>query len=128
VLQQRFGNGKEVWWARPLTFIVVLLAWVPFRAPDLGAAIRIWAGMAGLHGFGLPHALGGPGLQWIDAGGAGIPLLLAASLCAWFAPNTRELLARHWNGSVRHAGAVAALLLACVFSMNRPTEFLYFQF
>jgi hypothetical protein len=57
-----------------------------------------------------------------------LPLLLAASLSAWFAPNTRQLLERHWNGSLRGAGAVAALLLACVFSMNRPTEFLYFQF
>ena len=128
VLQQRFGGGRAAWWARPLTFGAVLLAWVPFRAPDLGSALDLWAGMAGLHGMGLPHALGGSGLQRIPAGGTELPLLLAASLIAWFAPNTRQLLARHWSDSLRHAGAVAAVLLACVFSMNRPTEFLYFQF
>lgn len=128
VLHQRFGGGGVAWWGRPLTFAAVLLAWVPFRAPDLGSAMQIWAGMAGMHGLGMPHALGGSGLQWISAGGAGMPLLLGASLAAWLAPNTRELLARHWNGNLRNAGGVAALLLACVFSMNRPTEFLYFQF
>lgn len=128
VLQQRFGGGAPRWWARPLTFLAVLLAWVPFRAPDLAGALQIWGGMAGLNGLGFPRALGGPGLQWIAAGGIGLPLLLAASLLAWFAPNTRQLVARHWQGTLRHAGAVAALLLLCVFNLNRPTEFLYFQF
>jgi alginate O-acetyltransferase complex protein AlgI len=128
IVQQRLGGGGPVWWARPLTFVAVLLAWVPFRAPDLATALDVWAGMAGLHGMGLPRALGGPGLQWISASGIGLPLLLAASLAAWFAPNTRQLFERHWTGAVHHAGAVAALLLACVFSMNRSAEFLYFQF
>ncbi len=128
VLHQRFGGGKAVWWAGPMTFMAVMLAWVPFRAPDLGSAIHIWAGLAGWHGLGLPRALGGPGLQWISAGGIGIPLLLGASCAAWCAPNTSVLFARYWDGGLRQAGTVAALLLACVFSMNRPTEFLYFQF
>jgi len=128
VVHQRYGGGKPAWWTSPLTFTAVLLAWVPFRAPDLGSALHIWAGMAGLHGLGLPHALGGPGLQWISGGGTGMPVLFMASLAAWFAPNTRELIERHWGGTLRNAGAVAALLLACVFSMNSPTEFLYFQF
>ncbi len=128
VLQQRFGGGPARWWDRPLTFLVVLLAWVPFRAPDLASALQIWGGMAGFHGLGLPHALGGPGLQWAPASGIGLPLLLTASIAAWFGPNTRQLVSRHWRGTLRHAGAVAALLLVCVFSMNQPTEFLYFQF
>jgi D-alanyl-lipoteichoic acid acyltransferase DltB (MBOAT superfamily) len=128
VVQRRFGGGTPAWWGRPLTFTVVLLAWVPFRSPDIASAIEHWAGMAGMHGLGMPHALGGTGLRSIPAGGIGLPLLLAASLSTWFAPNTRQLLERHWNGSLRGAGAVAALLLACVFTMNRPTEFLYFQF
>ncbi|WP_028105177.1 MBOAT family O-acyltransferase [Pseudoduganella violaceinigra] len=128
VLHQRFGANRPGWWGGPLTFCAVLLAWVPFRSPDLASALSIWAGMAGLHGAGLPHALGGPGLRWIPAGGMELPLLLLAALAAWFAPNTRQLVEQRWNGRLRNAGAVAALLLACVFSMNRPTEFLYFQF
>jgi alginate O-acetyltransferase complex protein AlgI len=128
VIQQQFGGGAARWWGRPLTFAAVLLAWVPFRAPDLDRAFQVWQGMAGWHGLGLPHALGGPGLQWIGSGGIGLPLLLGASLAAWFAPNTRQLVAHYWSGTLRHAGAVAALLLACIFSMNQPTQFLYFQF
>jgi D-alanyl-lipoteichoic acid acyltransferase DltB (MBOAT superfamily) len=128
VLQQYFGGGKARWWNRPLTFCAVMLAWVPFRAPDMSTAVEIWSGMAGLHGMGLPRAMGGPGLQWISASGIGLPVLVAASMTAWFAPNTRQLLERHWQGSLRHAGAVAVLLLVCVFSLHRPTEFLYFQF
>ena len=112
----------------PLTFTAVLLAWVPFRAPTLERALDVWLAMAGWHGLGLPHALGGPGLQWIGVGGAGLPVLFAACLAAWFAPNTRQLLARYWGGTLGNAGAVAALLVACIFSLNRPTEFLYFQF
>ena len=128
ILQQRFGGGLPAWWDRPLTFAAVTLAWVVFRSPDLATAMEIWAGMAGLNGPGFPRGLGGPGLRWISAGGIGLPLLLAASMAAWFGPDTRQLVERHWRGTMRSAGAVAAVLLACMFSMNRPTEFLYFQF
>ncbi|WP_342116963.1 MBOAT family O-acyltransferase [Pseudoduganella sp. OTU4001] len=128
VLHQHFSGGARRWWGRPLTFLAVLLAWVPFRASDMGAALDIWSGMAGLHGLGLPRGLGGPGLQWVDGGGYGLPLLALAALLAWFAPNTRQLMEQKWDGSLRYAGTTAILLLVCVFSMNRPTEFLYFQF
>lgn len=128
VLQQQCAGGPPRWWGRPLTFLAVLLAWVPFRAPDMASALALWHGMAGGNGLGLPRALGGPGLQWIDGGGLGLPLLAVAALAAWCAPNTRQLMERGWDGSLRHAATVAALLLACIFSLNRPTEFLYFQF
>jgi D-alanyl-lipoteichoic acid acyltransferase DltB (MBOAT superfamily) len=128
VIHQQFAGRREQWWDRPLTFLAVLLAWVPFRAPDMASALGVWSGMAGVHGFGLPRVLGGSGLQWVDGGGIGLPLLAAATLLAWFAPNTRRLMQRDWNGSLHHAATVAALLVACIFSMNRPTEFLYFQF
>lgn len=128
VAQQCFGGGKVRWWGRPLTFVAVLLAWVPFRAPDLVSTMSIWAGMAGVHGAGMPRALGGAGIQLIGLGGSSLPLLILASFAAWLGPNTRELVSRQWKANLPHAGAVAILLLACVFSMNRPTEFLYFQF
>lgn len=128
IAHRHFSGGAPRWWGRPLTFLAVLLAWVPFRAPDMAVALDIWSGMAGWHGAGLPRGLGGPGLQWVDGGGFGLPLLAAAALAAWFAPNTQQLMGRQWSGSLSNAGAVAALLLACIFSMNRPSEFLYFQF
>lgn len=40
-----------------LTFLTVVLAMVLFRAPDVAAASRIFEGMAGLSGIGLPGGL-----------------------------------------------------------------------
>ncbi len=43
------------WLARGLTFLAVVVAWVPFRAESFEAAGRILAGMAGLNGVVLPE-------------------------------------------------------------------------
>jgi len=40
-----------------LTFVVVVVAWVPFRAPDMAAALRMWGGMVGANGVSLPQGL-----------------------------------------------------------------------
>src|SRR6202012_206946 len=37
--------------ARPLTLLAVILAWVPFRAADLGATVTMLRGLAGLNGL-----------------------------------------------------------------------------
>ncbi len=37
-----------------VTFLAVLIAWVPFRAPDLAATVTVYKGMLGLNGFTLP--------------------------------------------------------------------------
>jgi hypothetical protein len=37
-----------------MTFLAVLIAWVPFRAPDLASTLTIYKGMFGLNGFTLP--------------------------------------------------------------------------
>lgn len=42
-------------WA--VTFLAVVIAWVPFRAADLSTAMSVMASMAGLHGVVLPNAL-----------------------------------------------------------------------
>jgi alginate O-acetyltransferase complex protein AlgI len=85
------------------------------------------------------------GIRWIDFGGPGVPALMAALLIAFFAPNTQEIfghyepciekIVRHqhkpalsWSPSKRWCMAFVALFIACVFGMNRVTEFLYFQF
>jgi alginate O-acetyltransferase complex protein AlgI len=40
-----------------LTFILVVIAWVPFRSTDMSSALRIWAGMFGINGISLPPSL-----------------------------------------------------------------------
>jgi len=42
-----------------LTFGLVILAWVPFRAPDLGTTVAVWRAMLGFDGVAVPAAYGG---------------------------------------------------------------------
>ncbi|MDL1866551.1 MBOAT family protein [Betaproteobacteria bacterium PRO4] len=144
-----------------ITFLVVVIAWVFFRAPDMQIAIDILGAMIGMNGISLPHRLENyagllqnfpitlsfNGIQWIDFGDIGIPVLLSAMLIAWFAPNTQEIFSRYepcleqvippesmtskficWVPSKLAGGVFAVIFAICVLNMNRITEFLYFQF
>ncbi|MGK5055400.1 MBOAT family O-acyltransferase [Janthinobacterium sp. LB2P49] len=85
------------------------------------------------------------GIRWIELAGPGLPTLLAAMLLAFKAPNTQEIFflyepaierifqpagrwAFSWRPTSRWSLGFAALFVACIFGMNRVTEFLYFQF
>ncbi|MEI9892234.1 MAG: MBOAT family O-acyltransferase [Caulobacteraceae bacterium] len=60
--------------------LVVMIGWVLFRAPSLGAAVQVWRGMAGLNGTG-GHAFGaalGPDLARVFT--PGLPVLMALGL------------------------------------------------
>ncbi|HYE40411.1 MAG TPA: MBOAT family protein [Ramlibacter sp.] len=124
--------------ARALTFLAVVVAWVFFRAPDFGTAFDVLRGMAGGNGISLPRGLAAhagwlgfasfDGLRWIEFEGPGLPALGLAAILAFFAPTTQELMTRSWRPDPRWSLACATLFVACVLGMNRPTEFLYFQF
>ena len=144
------------WW-RPLawglTFMAVVVAWVPFRAVDLDAAGRILAGMAGLNGVAVPAAMAralpqlealgltampGGGRQFVEAW-LWIAALLAVALAC---PNSQQIMGRMrpaldhdggtgrlvWAPSRRWAAASAVLAALGVLSLARVSEFLYFQF
>ena len=87
------------------------------------------------------------GIRWIQLEGPGLPVLLLAMLLAFRSPNTQEIFvhyepciekvfqggqfvrrAWHWRPTRRWSLGFAALFVACIFGMNRVTEFLYFQF
>ncbi len=93
--------------------------------------------------WGLHPAFGG--IRWIELAGPGLPVLLVAMLLAFKAPNTQEIFFLYepaierifqpagrwvfsWRPTSRWSVGLAALFVACVFGMNRVTEFLYFQF
>ena len=143
-------------WSSAL-LVLGLLAWVVFRAPDLGTAVDIWQGMAGANGVALPRGLAAygrtlpgldlqfSGIRWIDFSGIGVPALIVACVLAWYAPNTQQIFRRYgpalervaagtgrwqwrWQPSRSWSLALAVLFLGCAFSMNRVSEFLYFQF
>lgn len=90
-----------------LTFLVVVVGWVVFRAENIDSAIIMLKAMSGLNGFVLPDAWlpkwGAFGL-WLSAqgvvfgathnlimGGA-INWIWLSLLIIWFAPNTQQIM------------------------------------
>jgi alginate O-acetyltransferase complex protein AlgI len=128
---RRFG-------AAALTFVAVVVAWVPFRAESFAQTREILAGMMGLNGL-VPRRLP-EDLSLADAW-----VWLAALLAlAWLAPNTQEIMARYlpqmrrletaarhlwrWRPTFWHATAVAVVAVIALGHLGRASEFLYFQF
>ncbi|HJV02539.1 MAG TPA: MBOAT family protein [Burkholderiaceae bacterium] len=144
--------------ATALTFIGVCYAWVFFRAPDLHAALAYVAGMSGANGVALPDAFGsrfggllplmerwgitfygGGGSQFIDTWSA----VAAAAAIVFLCPNTQQIMARFapaldcrtqrasrlaWAPTRAWGAAIGVIALLDLLSLNRPSDFLYFQF
>jgi alginate O-acetyltransferase complex protein AlgI len=153
-----YGRGDATlppWWLRAggllLTFAVVTMLWVPFRADSVGTATNMAATMLGFRGVSLPQkwvdalsSLPGPWLSHgaypaglIDAHAA-LMLLVPLTLLVWFAPNTMRIFARESNMSPSQAQlAVRAwpyaifagcLLGAALLFVGQARTFLYFTF
>jgi alginate O-acetyltransferase complex protein AlgI len=145
------------WGATLLTFMAVMLAWVFFRATDFATAANILGALVGNNGLSLPNTAKPlaqgfasvgiqpvfEGIRWVDT--FGLVILAGAMLLTWLAPNTQEIFRRFepclekvneprempslvWQPSLRWSVALAFLMCICVLSLNRPSEFLYFQF
>ena len=93
-----------------LTFLVVVIAWVPFRAPSMDGAARILAGMAGMNGVSLPNAIGARigalrpaleslGIDFALGGGStfvfGWIWIAALFAIAIWAPNSQQIVGRY---------------------------------
>jgi alginate O-acetyltransferase complex protein AlgI len=110
-----------------LTFVIVTLAWVFFRATSMSAAVEMLQGMVGAHGlanagWGDLTALGVADIR------SGQKVLFIAALIVWLFPDSNQVAAR-----LRSWGTVGALLaglvlLVCLTRIGKPSEFLYFQF
>lgn len=108
----RRNTGGMSWFGGTLTFIVVMVAWVPFRANTLATTLSIWKSMVGLNGISLPKAWAVYGAQmpWLtdlglrfDGAHSGnlfaayqlMPVLLAGLAIVFFAPNTTQFMAHY---------------------------------
>lgn len=134
---RRAAQPRHVSWGRIRTFLMVCLAWVPFRAASMEQAWDVWAGLIGLHGFGWPPAWSGDLPLPTSTG-----LLVLALILAWFTPNTWAILCMErpdrsgrvfgasWSGALVRAAMVAGLFLLGlgVLLVNSSSPFLYFQF
>jgi D-alanyl-lipoteichoic acid acyltransferase DltB (MBOAT superfamily) len=128
--------------AQGLTLLAVLVAWVPFRAPNLAATLGMLRGMAGLNGLAIPAPLLAlaPWLGHIvqsvpvlpalgDARTLSLPDATACLLIGWVIvlclPNLHEASPRlrAWGLLGTGGFTVQALLFA-----GAATPFLYFRF
>jgi alginate O-acetyltransferase complex protein AlgI len=96
------------WWsravARLVTLIAVIVAFVIFRAPDLAAALRIYAGMAGMPQADIGLAAPATSIARLGGGVAVNPGALTPTQAAiwgalalaalWLLPNTQQIMAR----------------------------------
>jgi alginate O-acetyltransferase complex protein AlgI len=109
--------------------LVVMIGWVLFRAPSLGAAVQVWRGMAGLNGTGL--ALGPEVARVFSPGIAG--LMALGGLLSIFSVGS---LRRLWParapvlGGLVDGAAVCALLVVCILAVagGGYSPFLYYRF
>ncbi len=126
-----------------LTYAAVLLAQIFFRAPSMGAANSMIAGLLGLH---RGPALGLDPRTVNPMTGSFLPIVVAFFI-VWALPNTQQILAKfkpaielapsdreegwlHWFWLPTPAWGLAlgAFFLAVLIKMENPTTFLYFQF
>ena len=128
-----------------LTFLAVVVAWVLFRAPSLGAAMNVLAGMVGVHGV-WPADMTKAQSATLAAGWGWVVGLLAI---VWLLPNTQEIFARYrlelrrhpwpnvlplpilgvrWRLTTGWACLLALGAVVAVVRLTRPSEFIYFQF
>ncbi|NEP42672.1 MAG: MBOAT family protein, partial [Okeania sp. SIO2H7] len=133
-----------------ITFIAVVFGWVLFRANNFRDAIALLQTMLSINGIILPGKFEGI-LSWLIPFGAkfqgegilsalpslpgdnplslGINLIFITVLLAMAisCPNTMELMDK-FSPTRKWALAISVLGITCLISLNKVSEFLYFQF
>ena len=121
---RQLGGRLPLFLSIPLTFFVVNLAWVFFRAEDFSQAFSLLTSMFITHGFSADISGAPLVLPW---GRKQIVVLMGLLLAAWFLPNSNQLT-ELFSSRYRWAVVTGGLLLAAVMSLNKVTTFLYYQF
>ncbi|MDB9312791.1 MBOAT family protein [Spirulina sp. CS-785/01] len=127
-----------------LTFLIVVLSWVIFRAPNLQEGFILLKTMLGLNGLVLPTAYQSfiPSISsdwitfqsWLDfqylpAIGLHktILILFVILIIVTQSPNTQEIM-NSFQPKRWFAYTISLLAVLCLLSLNQVSEFLYFQF
>ncbi len=130
--------------SRSITFLLVALAWVFFRAEHLDDALNILMSMFGFNGFTVE----GQFYSVFEAKRGGILLLVLLAI-VWYAPNSQQIMAEQmkfnkliyndklipwkfswaqWQPNVIWAVIMIPIITYAIFRLSRVTEFLYFNF
>jgi alginate O-acetyltransferase complex protein AlgI len=118
-----------------ITFIAIVVGWVFFRASSIQDAVSLLLAMLGTKQILIP--VGSESfLQWLPLPGVkftALPywsdpkVLVALLLCVTLLPNTQQIM-NYFKPNVWWAIGVSFIAALSLFSMNRISEFLYFQF
>jgi alginate O-acetyltransferase complex protein AlgI len=127
------ANDRRPAWASVLTMLIVLIGWVQFRAPNVGAAFEMYRGMLGLNGLAMRDIY-----AWQVPGISLLAIVAGIVICAlepWFASGKAaeqtasavnamapRLAALSFTASVLGVIAIAKLIA------DSDSPFLYFQF
>lgn len=145
----------KTWAGRLLTFVLVALAWVPFRAANLDTAASIYGSLFPLQAVVSDHLTNKGIVGWNNAKS----IMLVSLLMVWFLPNVAEFMRRYrpvisspgypateipetedgevgihhrrtkaWAPNWMTGMAAAILIVYAVAHMLQPSEFIYFQF
>ncbi len=126
-----------------LTFVAIVMSWVMFRAATLGDALSLWAAMLGMKGIVVLQEVQAIA-PWLSRLGVefrpwqelellppnykqailGLMVLLGVVVAV---PNTQEIVQR-FRPTWWWAIALGGISIGCLLSLNRVSEFLYFQF
>lgn len=114
--------------ALPVTFLLVVIGWVMFRAVNVGQALQVYRGMIGLNGFSLSSSL-----RWqissLQEATLGIAMLLVWALPIW-ASKTYDPATQDSQPAKLLRWTIAPLFVLAVLKLSAQsyTPFLYFQF
>lgn len=133
--------------AHILTMFAIVIGWVLFRAENFGTATRILKAMSGVDGVVLPLRFSewlagdrwlraaGIGERWISTSSAAFFWIVAAYIICLTLPASAEYFGlqdgdekRKLTLNKKTALALATMGVIALFSMQRISEFLYFQF
>ena len=105
----------------PSTFLLVMVGWAIFRAPDFSSLSSLLGGLLGLGGTGSLHALI-PIMKPLTV----LTLVLTGVLAFW-APQSWDIAARiTWPRAIVFSSLFLLAIIKMIFSSYTP--FLYFQF
>jgi D-alanyl-lipoteichoic acid acyltransferase DltB (MBOAT superfamily) len=125
-----------------ITFLIVAVSWVIFRADNLDTALSILYSMTGQNGISTDAAAINQLVEWKGAK----DLLIISFLVVWLLPNTYDFMRNYqpilqptqnrswirlfWSPVTMWSMVIAILALASLVSMYslEKTEFLYFNF
>lgn len=117
-----------------ITLIAVVLAWVPFRADSLATTLNLWQAMLGFYGMDPTQISDIPVAKATRAIAVGLLIVILApnsqTLVTGLQTRLRDITATHpaRAGWVLPGLLVGALFSITVMSLDRVSEFLYFQF